>query len=72
LILSDFAFEFGNEVGQETDQPEGGFGAIEGLQTKTVSPEIFLELFDAVFALGAAVVEAPGCHRVVPSVVTST
>ena len=33
-MLSGFAFEFGHEVEQETDQPEGGFGAIEGLQAK--------------------------------------
>ena len=64
MLLSDFAFEFGDEVEQETDQAEGGFGAIEGLQARTVSAEVLLELLDAVLALGAAVVEALGCHRV--------
>src|SRR5947207_10631249 len=65
FILGDFAFELGDQVEQKTDQPEGGFGAIERLQTKTTSAEIFLELFDTVLDLGAAVIEAPGLHRIV-------
>ena len=36
MILSDFAFELGDEVEQETDQTEGGFGAIDGLPTKAI------------------------------------
>jgi hypothetical protein len=66
LILSDLAFEVGHEIEQEADQAKGGFGAIEGLQAKTVSAEVLFELLDAILALGAAVVETPGRHRVVP------
>src|SRR5229473_777106 len=55
LILSNLAFEVGDEVEQETDQAEGGFGAIEGMETKAVGAKVLLEFLDAVFALGAAV-----------------
>src|SRR5713226_4849145 len=65
LILSNLAFAVGDEVERETDQAEGGFGAIEGMETKAVGAKVLLEFLDAVFALGAAVVEAPGLHRVV-------
>lgn len=60
LILSDFAFGVSDEVEQETDQAKGDLGVIEGLQAKTVSAEVFLELLDAILALGAAVVKTPG------------
>src|SRR5713101_9665052 len=64
LILSNLAFAVGDEVEQETDQAEGGFGAIEGVQAEAVSAKVVLEFLDAVFALGTAVVEPPGWHRV--------
>jgi hypothetical protein len=64
LIVSNLAFEVGAEVEEETDQPEGGCGAIEGVQAKAARAKVVLELLDAVFAFGAAVVEsarlAPG------------
>jgi hypothetical protein len=65
LIVSNLAFEVGAEVEEETDQPEGGCGAIEGVQAKAARAKVVLELLDAVFAFGAAVVEAPGWPRVV-------
>src|SRR5216684_3830334 len=64
LMLSNLAFAVGDEVEQETDQAESGFGAIEGVQAEAVSAKVFFEFLDAVFALGAAVVRsarlAPG------------
>src|SRR6266852_1685242 len=66
LILRNLAFEVGDEVEQETDQAESGFSAIEGVQAEAVSAKVVLELLDAVFAFGAAVVKAPGWHRVMP------
>ena len=65
MLLSDFAFEFGDEVEQEADQAEGGFGAIEGLQAKAIRRKVLLELLDAVLALRATVVEPPDLHRLV-------
>ena len=56
LILSNLAFEVGDEVEQETDQAESGFGAIEGVQAEAASAKVLLEFIDAVFALG-------GCCR---------
>ena len=35
LILHNLAFEVRDEVEQETDQAEGGFGAIEGVQGRS-------------------------------------
>ena len=64
--MSNLAFEIGDEVEEETDQPKGGFGTIEGVQAKAACTKIFLEFLDAVFAFGAAVVEAPGLYRVMP------
>ncbi len=55
LILSNLAFAVGDEVERETDQAEGGFGAIEGMETKAVGAKVLLEFLDAVFALGASV-----------------
>ena len=55
MLLSDFAFEFGDEVEQEADQAEGGFSAIEGLQAKAIRRKVLLELLDTILALGAAV-----------------
>ena len=57
-------FELGEQIEQEADQTEGGFGAIKGMETKAVGAKVFFEFLDAVFAFGAAVVEsarlAPG------------
>ena len=46
LILSNLAFEVGDEVEQETNQAEGGFGAIEGVQAEAVSAKVLLEFLD--------------------------
>ena len=64
FIVSNLAFEVGDELEEETDQPECGFGAVEGVQAEAACTKVVLEFLDAVFAFGAAVVEAPGLPRV--------
>src|SRR5208283_1142399 len=39
LIVGHLAFEVGDEVEQEADQAEGGFGAVERLQAEAPTPK---------------------------------
>ncbi len=58
-VAGNVALEVGDQVEQEANQAEGGFGAVEGVQTKSVGAEVLLEFLEPILAVGAAVVKTP-------------
>jgi len=59
-ICEDLVLEGGQQVEEETVQLQDGLGSLEGARAEAVGGKAELELPDAVVAVGAHGVEAPG------------